>query len=189
MQLLIGMSGARKRTPDRPLLRSRSRASVGARIGYLTPRTCDGNFDRTTDLIRSVDAAEPQLFADVLRESLRASVRSLSRSRANFGVRKSFLTRRSRVEEIELDEGSSPPLDSASWQLSNDGACAILRFTEPICGPGHDHHQTVGTLPRLRLRRHDPSRTFDGLRRQPHDNWYLELLFDELYAYKSRLPC
>ena len=71
------------------------------------------NFDRTTDLTTSVDAARPQLFAGVQRASLCAAVRSRSRSRAKFGARKPFPTRRSRAEEIELDGYSSPPLDSA----------------------------------------------------------------------------
>ena len=105
MRLLIGMPGVREHCPDRPLIGSRSRVPDGVRISFSTQRTRDGNFDRNANLPTSVDAAQAQLSAGVLRASLSA-VRSLSRSRsrATFGARKTLSTQRSRAEEFELDE-------------------------------------------------------------------------------------
>ena len=126
------MPGARLcRLNDAP---SRLRAPDDARIDCPTPRTRDGNFDRTDDQTKSVDAAQSQLSARVLRASLRAAVRSLpsSPARGNFGAQESFPTRRSRAERVEHDEDPSPPLEAASEELSSDGACACLRVTEPI---------------------------------------------------------
>ena len=109
------MPRARLHCPNDALSRSQPRASDGAWIGCSTPRARDGNFHQTTDLTTLLDAASAQLSAGVLRATLHAAVRSLSRlrSRANFGARKLFPTRRSRAEEIELDEDQSQPLDSA----------------------------------------------------------------------------
>ena len=128
------MTGACKRRPDRPLSRSRFCAPDSARIICSTPRTRDSNFYRTADLTTSVYAAEPQLSVDVPHVSLRAIVRSLSRSRSRaiFGVRKSFPTRCSHAELIELDKDSSPPLNSTSHKLYSDGIFDFLRFTEPL---------------------------------------------------------
>ena len=114
MRLLIGIPDTRRLRPNGT--RSRSRAPDSALIGFSTPRVRDGNFDRTVDLTTVVDAAGTQLSAGLSRASLRATIQSLSRSRAraSFGARKYFLTRRSRAEEIEPNEDSSPPLNAAS---------------------------------------------------------------------------
>ena len=72
------MPGARLYRPNDALSQSRPRAPDDAGIGCSTPRTRDGNFDRTIDLTTSVDAATAQLSAGVLR----AAVRLLSRPRA-----------------------------------------------------------------------------------------------------------
>ena len=120
------MPGACKRRPDRPLLRSRSRAPDDARIRCSTPRTRDGNFEHTVDLITTVDAAGPQLFAGVLRTSLRAVVRSLSRSRslAKFGARKSFPTRRDARAPRKL---SLTKIHQHNW-IQDHEICSVIGF-------------------------------------------------------------
>ena len=57
VRLLIGMTDTHEPRPDRPELGSQSRAPDGARIGCSTPRTRDGNFDRTDNLTVSIDSA------------------------------------------------------------------------------------------------------------------------------------
>ena len=43
--------------------------------------------------------------------------------------------------------------------------------------PGGEHHQKVGALLRLRLRRHDPYGKFDKAMRKSEGGWYLHFLY------------
>ena len=90
VRILTRIPGAHKRRLDRLLLRSRSRAPNGARIGYSTPRTDNCNFNRTDDLTASVDAARSHQSACVLHTSQQPAARSRSRSCAGFVIQKTI---------------------------------------------------------------------------------------------------
>ena len=106
------MPSTRRIHPYDQQLRSRSRAPLGSRTGSLTSRTYIGHIDRTNNLTTSVYAAGAQIIVGVMCASQRTASRSQSRSRSRalFGARSFFPTRRSRPESINFDEDHSPKL-------------------------------------------------------------------------------
>ena len=110
------MFDVRRCLPDGPLLRTRSRAPLGARTRSSAPHTFFGSLDHTDDLAKSSDAGEAHLFAGMLRASLSTAVRSQPRSQpyALFGARILSPKRRFRAENIELDKDRSSPLYTVS---------------------------------------------------------------------------
>ena len=134
VQLPISIPGAFRFLIAGPLSQSWRRAPVSARTASSTPRTHDGDFDRTIDLVTLSDADLAQLFADVLRASLRSADHMLSRSpsRAEISARISLSTPLAYAETFGDVDNHSSPLDSASSELSSEGSCITWRFIEPL---------------------------------------------------------